>query len=83
MEVDETERRWKKSTLKDEVMTECIRQSMMTVSFKPPPHGGWSTVTYLPIRSFSLRVKPAAMTSDVRVRACSFESPLSPARYSG
>jgi len=35
-----------KSTLKDAALAECIRQSMMTVSFKPPPRGGWSTVTY-------------------------------------
>jgi hypothetical protein len=34
------------STLNDEFVRECLRESMMTVTFEPPPDGGRIEVTY-------------------------------------
>jgi hypothetical protein len=32
--------------LADERLSTCIRESMLSVAFEPPPKGGWVTVTY-------------------------------------
>ena len=34
------------STLKDPVLLECMRESLLSVTFKPPENGGWVSVTY-------------------------------------
>lgn len=34
------------STLKDEAMSTCLRESMLAMAFKPPPKGGTVTVSY-------------------------------------
>jgi hypothetical protein len=44
--VDEATIDDKTTTLKDEKLATCFRESMMSMAFRPPPHGGTVTVVY-------------------------------------